>query len=431
MTISSSLNASVAGLTTTAGQLATISDNIANSSTYGYKLASSDFHSMVNNTGSGLYTAGGVTLSVTRLIDQSGALIASANPTDLAVRGNGFLPVTSMSSLNAGELPMQLATTGSFRLNSDGYLQSASGLVLLGWPAAPDGSIPTYPRDTAAALEPIQINTGQVKGEPTTAIDLIVNLPATATEFDSDGASETLTVEYFDNLGKSQTLTVTFSPTIPAADASNEWTMTITDSASNDAVIGEYTLTFEGDRDNGGTLESVTPITGGGYDPVTGSFDIVVAGGPLNITIGELGSSGGMTQLADEFAPSTISKDGFAAGNLTSVEVDANGNVYAFFDNGMSTRVYQIPLVGVPNPNGLFVMDGQTYTTSPQSGDFFLWDAADGPVGDIAAYSLEASSTDIATELTKLIETQRAYSSNAKVVQTVDEMLQETTNIKR
>ena len=63
MTISSSLNASVAGLTTTAGQLATISDNIANSSTYGYKLASSDFHSMVNNSGSGMYTAGGVTLS--------------------------------------------------------------------------------------------------------------------------------------------------------------------------------------------------------------------------------------------------------------------------------------------------------------------------------------------------------------------------------
>ena len=431
MTISSSLNASVAGLTTTAGQLATISDNIANSSTYGYKLASADFHSMVNNTGSGLYTAGGVTLSVTRLVDQSAALIATANPTDLAVRGSGFLPVTSLSAIGTGEIPMELATTGSFRLNADGYLESTSGLVLLGWPADSDGNIPNFPRDTSAALEPIQINTGQVMGEPTTEIDMIVNLPATATEFDADGTPETLTIEYYDNLGKSQTLTVTFSPTVPAADASNEWTMTITDSASGDAVVGQYVLTFDADRDNGGTLTSVTTLSGGPYDPATGSFDINVAGGPINVTIGELGSSGGMTQLADEFAPSTISKDGFAAGNLTSVEVDANGNVYAFFDNGMSTKVYQIPLVGVPNPNGLFVKDGQTYSISPESGDFFLWDAADGPVGDIAAYSLQASATDIATELTNLIETQRAYSSNAKVVQTVDEMLQETTNIKR
>lgn len=431
MSISSSLNASVAGLTTTASQLATISDNIANSSTYGYKLASSDFHSMVNNTGSGLYTAGGVTVSVTRLIDQSGALIATANPTDLAVRGSGFLPVTSLSSVESGEIPMELTSTGSFRLNADGYLESTSGLVLLGWPADSNGEIPNYPRDTAAALEPVQINTGQVMGEPTTEVEMVVNLPATSTDFDSTGTPETLTIEYFDNLGKSETLTVTFTPTVLAADASNEWTMTITDSASGDAVVGEYVLTFDGDREGGGTLLDVTTVSGGAYDPATGSFGIDVAGGPMNINIGQLGTSGGMTQLAGEFAPSKIAKDGFAAGSLTSVEVDANGNVYAFFDNGMSTRVYQVPLVGVANPNGLIAMDGQTYSVSPQSGDFFLWDAKDGPVGDIASYALEASATDIATELTNLIETQRAYSSNAKVVQTVDEMLQETTNIKR
>ena len=55
----------------------------------------------------------------------------------------------------------------------------------------------------------------------------------------------------------------------------------------------------------------------------------------------------------------------------------------------------------------------------------FLW------VGEVIGYSREESSTDVAAELTDLIQTQRAYSSNAKVIQTVDEMLQETTNIKR
>ena len=66
-----------------------------------------------------------------------------------------------------------------------------------------------------------------------------------------------------------------------------------------------------------------------------------------------------------------------------------------------------------------------------ESGSFFLWDASDGPTGDIVGYALEESTTDVAGELTQLIQTQRAYSSNAKVIQTVDEMLQETTNIKR
>jgi flagellar hook protein FlgE len=60
MTISSSLNASVAGLNVNASRLATISDNIANSSTFGYKRAVADFHSLVIHQGAGSYSAGGV-----------------------------------------------------------------------------------------------------------------------------------------------------------------------------------------------------------------------------------------------------------------------------------------------------------------------------------------------------------------------------------
>ena len=60
MTISSSLNAGVAGLNANATRLATISDNIANSSTYGYKRAEADFHSLVISGNEGKYSAGGV-----------------------------------------------------------------------------------------------------------------------------------------------------------------------------------------------------------------------------------------------------------------------------------------------------------------------------------------------------------------------------------
>jgi flagellar hook protein FlgE len=433
MTISSSLNASVAGLQANASQLATISDNIANSSTYGYKRAVTDFDSMVTGSTPGTYTAGGVSVTVQRLINERGSLVGTANATDLAVRGAGFLPVANASAVRAGVDPqMMLSTTGSFEMNAEGYLESPSGLILMGWPADADGTIPDFPRDSDAGLEPIRINAGQITGSPTTQINMAINLPATGTEFGAPGTPETMTIEYFDNLGKSQTITVTYTPTVPAAaGASNEWTMTLTDSASGGAVIGEYTLQFDDARDTGGTLLSVTAISGGAYDPLTGTFDVNVDGGPMTFDIGLPGQPSGMTQLTDVFSPGSVDKNGFPAGNLTSVEVDANGYVYAFFDTGMSTRVYQVPLINVPNPNGLKVLDNQTYTVSNISGNMLLWDAGSGPVGEIVAYAREESATDVARELTNLIETQRAYSSNAKVIQTVDEMLQETTNIKR
>jgi len=435
MTISSSLNAGVAGLNANATRLATISDNIANSGTYGYKRAEADFESFVitSNQGAGTYSAGGVRANTTRLIEERGALVSTSNAMDIAVAGRGMLPVTSEVSLTAstGEQPLMMTTTGSFYTDSDGILKTASGLVLLGWPAEADGSIATYPRDTMAGLEPVQVNANQTAGDPTTEMNLGVNLPATETEAGKAGAALPLSVEYFGNLGTSETLDITFTPTVPGTGSSNTWTMVITDSAQAGATIGEYTLTFDDTRGSGGTLASVTAVSGGAYDAANGTLALTVAGGPLTMTIGRLGDTNGLTQLSDSFAPTSITKDGSPVGNLTSVEIDDGGYITATYDTGFTRRLYQIPLVDVPSPNGLISLNNQSYQVSPDSGSFFLWDAGDGPTGAVAGYAREGSATDVAGELTALIQTQRAYSSNAKVIQTVDEMLQETTNIKR
>ncbi|MEM9581687.1 MAG: flagellar hook-basal body complex protein [Pseudomonadota bacterium] len=434
MTISSSLNAGVAGLAANANRLSTISDNIANSSTYGYKRAETSFHSMVISDGTGTYSAGGVRVTSQKLIDQAGSLVTTGNSTDLAVRGRGFLPVTTTAAISGeddGDFPFRLATTGSFRTDSQGYLTTETGMVLLGWPAAADGTVPTFPRDTADGLEPVQINVNQFAGDPTTQMNLGVNLPATETEVGASGDPIELSVEYYDNLGTSQSVNVTFTPDVPPAGMPNRWTMVLADSAQGGATIGEYTLDFDADRGTGGTLDAVGTVSGGPYVPATGSFEVQVAGGPIEITIGGLNEGTGLTQLSDSFAPTQITKDGSPIGNMTSVDVDQNGFVQATFDIGITRTVYQIPLVDLPNPNGLQAMDDQTYQTTRDSGSFFLWDAGDGPTGDIIGFALEESTTDVAGELTQLIQTQRAYSSNAKVIQTVDEMLQETTNIKR
>ena len=432
MTISSALNAGVAGLSANASRLSTISDNIANSATYGYKRAYTEFDSMVIGSSTGRYVAGGVRTTALRLISERGPLTSSTNATDLAIRGRGFLPVTSASAVEAGAgtLPLRLATTGSFRTDDEGYLRTATGMVLMGWPAGPDGEVPTQPRDTSVGLVPIQINANQISGSPTTRVSVAANLPATSTEAGSTTGEEVLSIEYFDNLSKSETLGVRFIPTVPGTGTSNEWTLEITDSATG-TVVGEYTLTFDDSRSGGGTLLNVATVTGPAYDPATGIIPLTVAGGPLDFEIGQYGAPDGLTQLSNEFVPSSITKDGSPAGNMTSVEVDANGNVIALFDTGISRRIYQIPLIDVPNPNGLQALDQQTYSITPESGSYFLWDAGDGPTGDVVAFAREESATDVAVELTSLIQTQRAYSSNAKVIQTVDEMLQETTNIKR
>jgi flagellar hook protein FlgE len=158
---------------------------------------------------------------------------------------------------------------------------------------------------------------------------------------------------------------------------------------------------------------------------------VTTASGPIEVNIGAPGTSAGLTQVGDKFQPLNISKDGSPVGKMTEVTVNENGMVHAKFDTGITRAIYQVPLVDVPNPNGLVAMDKQIYQPSTDSGSYFLWDAGDGPVGDVAPYSVEGSTTDVAAELTAMIQTQRAYSSNAKVIQTVDEMLQETTNIKR
>lgn len=435
MSISSSLNAGVMGLKANASKLSVISDNIANSGTFGYKRVTSDFNSMVIGKSGGAYSAGGVSMTTQRLVSDRGSLVGTSNSTDIAVRGRGMIPVTTEAAVRGGNgnPPMLLQTTGSFRTDELGYLKSSSGLVLMGWPALQDGTIPNYPRDTPAGLEPIQLNVNEFVGEPTTEMQVIANLPATATVAGAPGNVENLTVEYFDNLGMSSSLNVTFTPVVPVSPdpATNRWTMQIADSAQGGAVVGEYTLNFDDSRVSGGTLASVTTIAGGAYDPATGGLTVNVAGGPMDIVIGQPGSAQGLTQLSDSFSPVVINKNGVPVGNMIGVDIDANGMVKATYDNGAVRTVYQVPLVDMPNPNGLTALDNQTYQISNESGAYFLWNAGDGPTGDLVNFAREESTTDVATELTDLIQTQRAYSSNAKVIQTVDEMLQETTNIKR
>ncbi len=436
-TLYSSFNASISGLNANATRLSAISDNIANSGTTGYKRLNTSFHSMVlTGTGHGAYTAGGVRAETARMIGERGGLSTTNNATDLAVNGRGFLPVTSQVALQSGgaNMPLMMMTTGSFRPDDQGILRNETGMVLLGWQTDSDGSIGTPPRDSVGTLQPIQLDRDRFLPQPTTEMRLRVNLPATETGAGSDGAARTLTLEYFNPTGSTKKLGISFTPDVPETGASNTWSVQITDPANDDEVIGAYSVAFSGSMPNAGQVVSVTQpedAPGGAYDPDTGILRIEVDGQEIDINLGRPGDPDALSQMGSSFEPVAVERNGAPVQSLTGVEVDANGHVQATYDSGLIRTIAHVPLVDVPNPNGLEALDNQAYRVSSASGPLFLWDAGDGPTGQIVGYALEGSGTDVAAELTGMIQTQRAYSSNAKVIQTVDEMLQETTNMKR
>lgn len=434
MSISSSLNAGVMGLGVNATRLSTISDNIANSSTFGYKRSQVDFSSMVLQQRSSAYSAGGVRVDTFKDIAATGSLVTTGNATDISVAGRGLFPVTSSTGVDAlaTERDLMLAPTGSFFADQNGNLRSQSGLFLLGWPADAAGEIGNVSRNSGVDLEPVNVSTSQFTASPTTSVELGINLPADATVAGAPADTYDVPIEYFDNLGRTQSLTFRFSPVVPGTGASNQWQVEMFDSAGSPTVsIGALDVEFNNTTVAGGSIATAVGSGGATYSDTTGRVSLSLAHGPVDVFIGRPGDSAGITQLSAPFAPSAISKDGAPIGDLQSVEVDDKGFLQAVYDTGFRRTLYQIPVGDVPNMNGLNALDSQAFAVSSSSGNLYLWDAGTGPVGSLSGYALMESTTDIAAELTDLIETQRAYSSNAKIVQTVDEMLQETTNIKR
>lgn len=446
MSLSSGLNAGVAGLSVNSTRLAVISDNIANSNTNGYRRTDVDFSSLVTASGGGKFTAGGVNVSTFRDVSSSGALITSNSSTDIAVSGSGLLPVTPLSAVDlpGSQRPFQIVATGSFRQNQDGYLITPGELALQGWPTDANGTLlNNVSRDSPTALEPVRLSAFLTAADSTTRIELGVNLPAEETAAGATGLTIESPIEYFDAIGVKHQLQIEYTPVIPATGRSDAWQVQVFDSATTaPGLLAEFDLQFDGSRAGPGSLLSATvgagnpadpngPGTTSVFDPITGAITVNVVDGPIEIQVQSNALGTGLSQLAAPFTPNGLSKNGAPAGNLQGLEIDSNGILAGVYDTGQRRALFQIPLASVPNPNGLRALDNQAFEISPNSGDVFFFDAGDGPAGEISGFALQQSTVDVAEELTDMIVTQRAFSSNATVIRTVDEMLQEATSLKR
>ncbi|MFA5600756.1 MAG: flagellar hook-basal body complex protein, partial [Phenylobacterium sp.] len=157
MSISSAMRAGVSGLLANSSALAALSDNIANVNTTAYKRSQVNFGSIVTSQYlSGAYSAGGVRAVNRQYVSQQGLIQAANSSTDMAISGEGFFVVTQKG---ADLLPSDarfFTRSGSFTVDSDGYLVNDQGYYLQGWPINSDGTIDRSPADVTR-MGPINV----------------------------------------------------------------------------------------------------------------------------------------------------------------------------------------------------------------------------------------------------------------------------------
>lgn len=405
-----------------------IGDNVANSSTPGYKAGQIRFQEMVVGRGSGNI---GERLLGTQpqqqvFRDREGVVVGSTRSLDAALSGDGFFVTSTSFNQTDGTLEFTDAGRFSETLVEQGgaeqvYLTDIKGNFLLGWPFDPTAGDFDIDTSSTASLSPIRVDqTGNsFEANPTTLAELSINLPATA----ATGETTSFDLPFFDGSGDDDGFSDTqqFIATFTKTATTNTWDMTLsgTDGTITAPAAQPISVVFDAD----GLIESV--------DGVAGSQIAVTANwnnsGVSNSFTFDLGGS---TQYADAATQIDLRTDGNGQGSLSSVALGDKGNVIGTFSNGLQRPIARIAVADFIEPNRLFEAGLTHFKQGFESGDIQLIDLDNTSRVFFTGAALEQSTTDLATEFTDMIVTQRAYSSAATTLKTVDEMVRTATELK-
>ena len=172
MSLYGMMRTSVSGMASQAERLATVADNIANTSTVGYKRTTIEFNTHVLDSDSGVYNSGSVNTTQRAEIGRQGALKSTSSPTDLAINGSGFFIVQN------GSEEFFLTRAGSFLVDSAGNLVNSAGNYLMGYDLGASGNAPVA--NGFGGLSPINVGLQDLIAVGTTEAELLANLPANA-----------------------------------------------------------------------------------------------------------------------------------------------------------------------------------------------------------------------------------------------------------
>lgn len=412
MSLTGALSSAISALSAQSQSLSMISDNIANTSTTGYKTTSAMFDDLVTASSNATsYASGGVTVSGRANITQQGLLAATSNATDVAIQGSGFFVATSATSGGT----VSYTRNGAFTTDNAGYLEN-NGSYLEGWRTDSDGNV--VGNESASNLEAINTQVASTSGSATTKTTIAANLPSDAATGDTYTSSMTV----YDSLGAANSMQVTWTKT-----GTNTWsasfanpTSTSDTTTATGTASGTIDITFNSD----GSLASTSPSPA--TVAVTGWTD-GAADSTITMNLGTAGGTDGLTQYASgETTPTvnvtSISSDGLSYGKLSSISIGKNGVVDATYSNGQTIAIYKIAVATFADPTGLSAASDGLYSATVTSGNAALQTSGENGAGTIYGSELESSTTDTSSQFSSMISAQQAYSAASQVISTVNKM---------
>jgi flagellar hook protein FlgE len=390
-----SFSIGLSGLRAVNQELSVISNNVANASTAGFKSSRAEFAAIY---GGG--QAGGVEMNnVSQNFDRNGDVMRTGKGLDLAISGSGFFVLKDSNGQTS------YTRAGMFIRDANNYLTTANGTRLQGYTTNDAGELQT------GVVGDIQVKAGSLPAKASDKLEFVANLKADASVIDqtthpfdpakSDSFSYSQSSKVYDSLGVEHTVTQYFVKT-----ADNTWQVNY---AFNGTPAGTpVTMEFN----TNGTLKSPTTspvlnLTPPGAETIDLSIDVAR-----------------VSQYASDFNATRNQSNGYAAGDLTGVKVDADGGVYATFTNGQSLLQGQVVMANFTNPNGLMQTNNTTWQQSFSSGQPVLGAPGTGTMGSLTAGAYESSNVDLTGELVSLMTSQRNYQANAKTISSADKMTQ-------
>jgi flagellar hook protein FlgE len=396
----------LSGLNAAAKNLDVIGNNVANSSTSGFKQGVAAFGDVfAASLGGGSGTDVGIGTQITSVGQQfsQGNITVSNNPLDVAINGKGFFRMSNNGTIS-------YARDGQFQLDKNGFIVGPSGQNLTGFQAVNGAIVP-------GVLVNLQLSSADLLPNATSSAAVGANLASTDPILPSAGfvAANPSTYNFstastaYDSLGQSHTMTYYFNKT-----AANTWdtNVYIDGAAANGAGVSTLAFSGSGAFTSGTNLVKTAVLPNGAA--------------PLSITMDYTK----MTQFGSGFGVNSLSQDGYASGQLSGYNIGADGIILGRYTNGQSKKLGQVALANFTNQQGLKPLGGSMWAESSDSGVPLTGAPGTASLGSLQSSALEDSNVDLTAELVNMITAQRAYQANAQSIKTQDQVLQTLVNLK-
>ena len=422
MGITSALYSGVSGLNTNSQAMSVIGNNLANTNTLGFKGARTVFSDLLSSNVSGSggtsQVGRGVGLSTVDNVFSQGTFEATNSDTDVAIEGDGFF-VLRQPDGNA----TYYSRAGAFRFDDEGFLVNPEGMRVQGKGFDATGVLTNGdPSDIRVT------NVGLIGARATDELTFTTNLDENAAQLgagaidpaDRATYNYTASSQVYDSLGEPHQLSVYWRL---VDNATNTWSMAYTTDGDPATVtpIGNLTFDENGNLPDGDGDGAADPITVAMALPDWGNGS--VAGQALDLVFD-------CTQYDSDSLVIGTSQNGYAAGELDNVAINADGIVVATYSNGEKKNISQLVLARFQNPGGLQLRGSNHYEATADAGTIRVG-LPGSELGQVFTNSLEQSNVDMGQEFIKMITTQRGFQANSKIITTVDEMLSELINLKR